>query len=183
MMKKFFLILFIFTFSPLFAQEILKPELHDLTPDIHHNPWELIIYRPENTRGMNDVRCWLKIEDMDGNDVTFSAVKASYEWISIPDVVNQYKKSYYLSGGMAMHLQIKSGRYNISFYTPSDKQWPNPSENKNQWESNKFLYDTENPAKVIFVYPAANENGFYSGEWIISGRAPKYWESTIPLMK
>lgn len=156
----------------------------DLTPDIKHNPWELIIYRPQNTEAINDIRCWLKVEDMDGNDVTYTKISATYEWVSIPDVVNKYQRTYWLSGGVAMHLNIKPGRYKMTVSTPSDKQWPYPSENRDEWKSNEFIYDTENPAKVIFVYPGTDENGFYDGRWIISGRAPKYFkQATIPDMK
>lgn len=152
---------------------------------LHHNPWDLIIYRPENSSQMNDIRCWIKIEDENGNDVTYSAVrKATYEWISIPGVPYNYKKTYYLSGGMAMHLNIKPGRYKISFYTPEDKhQYPEYEyDNDGDWHSNVFEYDTNNPAKVIFVYPTANDNGFYNGGWWIDYRSPKYFKFTIPKM-
>lgn len=177
-MKRFLLGLLLITFSTLSVSSA------DLTPDIKHNPWELIIYRPQNTEVINDIRCWLKIEDMDGNDVTFSAAWATYEWVSVPKVVNKYERSYWLSGGVAMHLNIKPGRYKMTVSTPSDRQWPYPSENRDEWKSNEFIYDTENPAKVIFVYPGMNENGFYDGRWIISGRAPKYFkQATIPDMK
>lgn len=158
--------------------------VEEMKPDLKHNPWELIIYRPQNTEHINGIRCWLKIEDMEGNDVTYTAAKATYEWVSIPDVVNKYQKSYWLSGGVAMHLNIKPGRYKLTVSTPSDKQWPYPSENRDEWKSNVFIYDTENPAKAIFVYPGANENGFYNGTWIISGRSPKYFkQATIPQMQ
>lgn len=156
----------------------------DMTPDLHHNQWELIIYRPQNTPNLNDIRCWLKLEDMDGNDVTYTAAKATYEWASEPNKVNKYQKTYWLSGGVAMHLNIKPGKYKITVSTPSDKQWPYPSENRDEWTSNEFIYDTENPAKVIFVYPTTNDNGFYNGKWIISHLAPKYFkQATIPVME
>ncbi|MCQ2596428.1 MAG: hypothetical protein MJ181_01145 [Treponema sp.] len=184
-----FLILLLSLFSAAWAELPLDPgvPIHstkETKPDLKHNWWELIIYRPQNTEHINDIRCWLRIEDMDGNDVTCSAAKATYEWVSIPDVVNKYQKSYWLSGGVAMHLNIKAGRYKMTVYTPSDKQWPYPSENREEWKSNEFIYDTENPAKVIFVYPGMNENGFYDGRWILSGRSPKYFkQATIPEMK
>lgn len=192
-MRKIILAFLIFSlsfFSSLWGSDLpVDPgvKLHsveEMKPDIKHNWWELIIYRPQNTEHINDIRCWLKIEDMEGNDVTYSVAKATYEWASIPDVVNKYKKNYWLSGGVAMHLTLKKGRYKFSVYTPSDQQWPYPSENRDTWISNEFIYDTENPAKVIFVYPVTNENGFYSGEWIISHLAPKYFkQATIPKMK
>lgn len=151
-------------------------------PQLHHNPWELIIYRPENTANLNEVRCWLKIQDENGNDVTYTAAKATYEWATIPNVVNKYKKTYYLSGGMAMHLNIKSGKYIFTVSTPPDKQYPYPSKNREEWKSNAFYYDTSNPAKVIFVYPEANDNGFYTGQWIISAKAPEFYKWTKPKM-
>ena len=130
-MKKILLLVFFAVFSfNLTAQQ----------KNLHHNPWELIIYRPENSPSMNEVRCYLRLLDEQGNDVTFSAAKATYEWVSIPNVVNQYQKTRWLSGGVAMHLNLKPGKYKISFYTPADKQYPYPSENRNQWESNVFEY-------------------------------------------
>lgn len=150
---------------------------------LHHNPWELIIYRPENTEQMTPVRCWLKIEDMDGNDVTYTAAKATYEWTSIPDRINYYQKSWWLEGGVAMHLNLKKGRYRFSVNTPPEKQYPYPSRNRSEWTSNQFIYDTENPAKVIFVYPTADDNGFYNGGWIISSKAPEFYKFTKPNMQ
>lgn len=156
-------------------------------PDIKFNSWELIIYRPENSssnyHGMNEVRCWFKLEDEEGNDVTYTKCKATYEWASMPDKVNFYEKSYYLSGGMAMHLIIQSGKYKISFYTPEDKQFGVKTPEKKTWTSNVFEYDTDNPAKVLFVYPGANDNGFYDGSWIVDYRAPKWFKFTKPKMK
>ncbi len=82
-----------------------------------------------------------------------------------------------------MHLFIDPGRYIFTFSTPPDKQYPYPSTNRSEWKSNQFVYDTTNPAKVIFVYPTANDNGFYNGGWEISGRAPKFWQFTKPKMQ
>ena len=136
-----------------------------------HDKTSLIIYRQDNKGVMNDIRCFLKLEDMDGNDVTYTACTATYEWVRIPNVVNQYKKKYYLSGGMAMHLKLKKGRYQITLYTPIDQQanftYSDPSIQPFDWQSNTFTYDTENPTKVIFVYPTYTENGFYAGGWVI----------------
>ena len=83
-MKKLFLLLFsIFSLLPVTA---------DSEPGkIRHNPWELIIYRPENKTDFNYVRCFLRIEDENGSDVSKSKVKATYEWTTIPNVVNRYK--------------------------------------------------------------------------------------------
>lgn len=152
-------------------------------PSIKHNPWELIIYRPIDTEKMNMVKCYLKIEDFEGNDVTYSAVKATYELVEDKDKIHPYEKTYYLLGGMAMHLNIKKGRYKITVFTPADKQYPFNDERKITWTSNEFIYDTENPAKVIFVYPTANDNGFYNGGWVISGKAPEFFKVTKPKMK
>ena len=87
---------------------------------IKHNPWELMIYRPQNNGELNTVRCWIRITDMEDNDVTYTAVKATYEWVDIPDVINYYKSTYYLSGGMSMHFNIKPGKYKIRVYTPPE---------------------------------------------------------------
>lgn len=179
-MRRLFCFLFLLICLSLYAWAELPVDpgvpLHstkEMKPDLKHNWWELIIYRPENTEHINDIRCWLKIEDMDGNDVTYTAASATYEWVSIPNVVNRYEKTYWLSGGVAMHLVLKAGRYRMKVYTPSEKQWPYPSENRDEWKSNEFVYDTENPAKVIFVYPGMNENGFYDGSWILSEKVRK----------
>lgn len=167
--------------SFLFTALFLLPLWADL-PEIKHNPWELIIYRPENKTDFNYISCYVKIEDEKGNDVSKTKVKASYEWASIPDKVNYYKKTLYLDGGMAMHLNLKKGRYRFSVYTPRDKyagfDFTGGIENQGTWESNVFEYDTENPAKVIFVTPVVNDNGFYSGAWWIDWKAPKYFKWT-----
>lgn len=152
-------------------------------PQLKFNSWELIIYRPQNTQNLNDIRCYFKAEDENGNDVTHTKIKATYEWVTIPDVVNNYKTKYYLQGGMAMHLLIQSGKYKFSVWTPKDEQYPYPSINRDDWTSNVFEYDTSNPAKVLFVYPEANDNGFYSGKWIIDHKAPEYYKFTKPKIK
>ena len=82
-----------------------------------------------------------------------------------------------------MHLLLKKGSYKISFYTPKEKisaQGLSKELLKKDWNSNTFLYDTENPAKVIFVSPTANENGFYDGGWHIDHKAPKFFRFTKP---
>lgn len=156
---------------------------HSYGQDIRHNPWELIIYRPENGGDMNDVRCWLKFEDENGNDATEKLVKTEYEWASIPGKKHKYRRNCFLSGGMAAHLNIKGGKYRISVYTPKDRQYPYNFEEKDIWMSNTFLYDTENPAKVIFVVPTANENGFYDGGWFIDYKCPEWFKFTKPVRK
>ena len=162
---------------------------------VRPNPTTLIIYRPENYWDMNEIRCWLKLEDEEGNDVTYTAAKAAYEWPSykywdtkktnrtLPQTFDQQqpdsissKKTYNPSGGMAMHLNLKKGKYKISVYTPADKQnnfTYSDGSRAFEWTSNVFEYDTENPTNVIFVTATKNDNGFYNGGWIIDYKAPK----------
>lgn len=171
-----FLLLFLSSF--LAAQPVPGSyyDFLDATKDLPagHDKTSLIIYRPENIGVLNDIRCFLRLEDEHGNDVTYTAATATYEWVSIPDRANNYKKKYYLSGGMAMHLKLKKGRYKISLYTPVDQQnnfiYAEADTKPFQWESNVFEYNTENPTKVIFVTPTRNDNGFYNGGWIIDYR-------------
>ncbi len=170
-------------FSTLTAQPVSGSyyDFIDATKDMPagHDKTSLIIYRPDNVGVLNDIRCFLRLEDEEGNDVTYTTttVTATYEWVSIPDRANNYKKKYYLSGGMAMHLKLKKGRYKISLYTPVDQQnnftYAEADAKPFQWESNVFEYNTENPTKVIFVTPTRNDNGFYNGGWKIDYRAPK----------
>ena len=151
-------------------------------PRVKHNPWELIIYRSENKTDFNYIRCFVRIEDENGNDVSKTKVKATYEWATIPNVVNKYKNKLYLDGGMAMHLHLRPGKYRFSVYTPRESyqgfELAKGIENQNQWESNVFEYDTENPTKVIFVTPVVNDNGFYKGEWWIDYKAPQFFKWT-----
>jgi hypothetical protein len=176
-------ILLFLIFSTLTAQPVPGSyyDFIDATKDMPagHDKTSLIIYRPDNVGVLNDIRCFLRLEDEEGNDVTYTTttVTATYEWVSIPDRANNYKKKYYLSGGMAMHLKLKKGRYKISLYTPVDQQnnftYAEADAKPFQWESNVFEYNTENPTKVIFVSPTRNDNGFYNGGWKIDYRAPK----------
>lgn len=172
-----------FIFSSLFPQPVPGSyyDFVDATKDMPagHDKTSLIIYRPDNVGVLNDIRCFLRLQDEEGNDVTYTACTATYEWMSTPDIIRNYKKTYFLSGGMAMHLKLKKGRYKISLYTPKDQQnnftYAEAGAKTFQWESNIFEYDTENPAKVIFVTPTRNDNGFYNGGWIIDykdGRKP-----------
>lgn len=160
-MKKIILIIILFLsiFSQLFA---------------------LRIYRPENDGEMNTIRCYIRILDEDDNDVTYTCGKAFYSWFTKPRVFYFYRKNYYLSGGMVMHINLKPGKYKISVYTPVDKQNGFECENKDQWESNTLFYNTENPTNVIFISPTANENIFYNGGWHIDYYAPKFYIYTKP---
>lgn len=171
-MKRFFIL-----FLLIISQGIIFSEKSTLK----FNPWELIIYRPENSENINTVRCFLTIYDENDNDITFSdKVKISYEWVSIPDKANYFKRKVYLQGGMAIHLNLKKGKYKFKVETPKDELYNYEGDAKSIWTSNTFEYNTENPLKVIFVYPTANENGFYNGSWIIDYKAPKFYKVTKP---
>lgn len=173
--RRFFIAFFIIFSLSLFAQPVPGSyyDFIDATKDmsVTHDKQKLIIYRPENNGAMNDIRCFLRLEDENGNDVTYTSATATYEWVNIPDIPNLYKKNYYLSGGMAMHLSLKKGKYKISFYTPKDKQnnftYPVVGTKPFEWSSNVFEYNTENPTKVIFLTATTNDNGFYNGGWKI----------------
>ncbi len=169
--------LLFFTFSLLSAQPVPGSyyDFLDATKDLPagHDKTSLIIYRPDNIGVLNDIRCFLRLQDEAGQDITYdsSRITATYEWMSTPDIIRNYKHTYFLSGGMAMHLKLKKGRYKISLYTPTDQQnnftYPQADTKAFQWESNIFEYNTENPTKVIFVTPTRNDNGFYNGGWVI----------------
>ena len=181
--KPLLFILQLFLFFPLITQPVPGSyyDFIDATKDMPagHDKQSLIIYRKDNIGVLNDIRCFLRLEDEEGNDVTYTACTATYEWMSTPDIIRNYKHTYFLSGGMAMHLKLKKGRYKISLYTPVDQQnnfvYAEADAKPFQWESNVFEYNTENPTKVIFVTPTRNDNGFYNGGWIIDykdGRKP-----------
>lgn len=215
-MKKIFSIhLYLFLILSLsFSQKITMPETAKTVDPFEFagikrqeplvpNWWTLIIYRPENSEGMNDIRCFLKIEDAETKeDVTATAAKIGYQYVvdvpegkqtdprSIASIFNEpeiplytYKKTPFLSGGMAMYLYIKKGKYNFTFTTPKDKTYDFPCDNTEDWESNTFYYDTSNPTNVIFVFPEANDNGFYTGSWYIDYKAPKFYKFTKPKLK
>lgn len=192
-MKKLLSLIFPFLFfTTIFAQPMpgSLQELWEETKDkpVTRNPYTLIIYRPQNNGTLNDIRCFLKLEDENGNDVTYTACTATYEWVTenmwpnpgVTDFASvfkkdtrqyiNYKKTYFLSGAMAMHLVLKPGKYKISLYTPVDQQnnFVYPAEEKPfEWKSNIFEYDTANPTNVLFVKPTTNDNGFYNGGWKI----------------
>lgn len=168
-------------------------------------PWNLILYRPENSQGLNDVRCWVKILDAETKEeVTYSKISATYEWVSLTKKIHAdrselwgmlaphntavawpYQRTYYLSGGMAMHLRLPEGKYLISVSTPADQRgfFEFETENKGTWNSNEYYYDTDYPATVLFVTPTANDNGFYNGGWVVSFEAPKWFKAAIPIME
>ena len=39
---------------------------------------ELIVYRPQNSENINEVRCWIQILDENGADVTYTKARAAY---------------------------------------------------------------------------------------------------------
>lgn len=148
---------------------------------LHPDPWSLIISRPESTPEMNYIRCYLKVTDAEtGEDVTYSKIKANYAWVSTPHMGHPYQHKYYLDGGMSMHLLLKPGKYNISFYTPKEKVFGIKVSNKGDWISNTFYYDTANPTNVIWLIPTANNNGFFNGGWYITYKAPQYFKYVKP---
>ncbi len=169
-----------FLISLIFLSALCINSVNAEIPQIKHNPWKLIIYRPENSSNLNEVRCWLKIEDENGSEVLNTKVKAKYEWTSTPGTFYSYKKSIFISGGMAVHLNLKKGKYRFSVYTPKTELKYFSGTAKEEWTSNIFDYDTENPAKVIFIIPQSDDNGFYSGKWIIDYKAPEWFKFTKP---
>ena len=131
-------------------------------------------------------------------DITYDKTiirRSEYEWIEntkirteTPDefmiwlsrrnpiyTLTPYRRRLYLDAGMAMHLNIAPGKYRFSVYTPEEDTFMVPTDNKGDWISNTFEYDTENPLKVIFVWPGTDENGFYDGSWHIGWKAPQYF--------
>ena len=208
-MKKivFLTALFLFFCLDLFSQP-LPGSYYDFIEETENmvvkpNPATLIIYRPENRGEMNDIRCFIQIQDENETDVTYNKeiLTATYEWVSwrsdltyitkkdarnffsvfqkpYQGKVQNYRKSYYLSGGMAMHLNLKKGKYKITVYTKVKDQnmFTYSTDTKPfDWQSNTLFYDTENPTNVIFVSPTFTDNGFYAGGWKIDYFAPEYW--------
>lgn len=156
---------------------------------------ELIIYRPQNSSNINLVRCWVKIEDEQGNDVTYTAARGAYAYMDRPKVLNWYQKSFYLEGGMACHLYLNTKhneKYRISVYTPKKhvQDFPIAENLKTDWDSDVFEYDSAkiensvdknyNPLRVIFISPTANENWFYTPHWNIDYKAPTYLGGRYP---
>ena len=207
-MKKPFLFLFILNTAFLSFSQAVRGSYYDFlnqteSMPVKPNPSTLIIYRPENKEPLNEIRCFLKIEDDKGNDVTYdsSICTATYEWVNwrsdltyitkidatyftsifqrpYQGTVKNYQHTYYLSGGMATHQKIKKGKYKITVFTKVKDQNMfiySTKEKPFDWISNTFEYDTENPTNVIFVSPLFTNNGFYKGGWKIDYLAPKYW--------
>ena len=145
-MKKldFILLVFIFFCSFCLYSQRIPGSYYDFIEqtqnmEVNHNSSSLIIYRPENTNQLNEIRCFFKLEDMNGNDVTYekSICSATYEWVTwrsdlskitkknpkelsyVFERNNQgevlkYQKRYFLSGGIAMHLNLKKGKYTVN---------------------------------------------------------------------
>jgi hypothetical protein len=208
MKKKLFVLGFFILLTMNFFAQKLPGSYYDFmeemeSKEVTHNPSRLIIYRPENKYSLNEIPCYIKLENAEGKDVTNekSFCKTFYEWVSWRSDVSkirghdpksfstlfdrnnlekvyQYKNKIYLMGGMASHLNLAKGKYKITVYTPIKDQFnfKYPTNTKAfEWKSNEFFYDTENPTKVIFVSPKFTDNGFYAGDWIIDYKAPKYF--------
>ncbi len=148
----------------------------------------LEIYRPENFGNMNIVPCMIRVTDMDGNDASSSIISISYSWYyEINKKKGKWLHRYWngcFTGGTVVHLDMKSGSYKISVYTPVKDQSEYASLTRQDWISNEFVYKTGSPAlNVIFVSPVANDNGFYTGAWHIDYRAPKFYIYTKPKME
>lgn len=161
-----------------------------LCPILHAE--ELIVYRPQNSADINAVRCWVRIEDMDGNDVTHTAARAAYAYMDRPRELSWYRRSFYIEGGMACHLYLNRGRYRISVFTPKShvSDFPLPERLRADWDSDVFVYDSDivrnsvgegaNILRVIFVSPTANGDGFYEPHWKVDYRAPVYLRDREP---
>jgi len=158
---------------------------------------ELVIYRSQNSSNINLVRCWVKIEDEKGEDVTYKVARGAYAYMDRPKELNWYQKSYFLEGGMACHLYLdkknmRSQKYKISLYTPKShvENFPIAENLRTDWDSDYFEYDANkvensvdknyNPLHVIFISPTANENWFYTPHWNIDYKAPTYLKDRDP---
>lgn len=153
---------------------------------------ELIIYRPRNSSNINLVRCWVKIENEQGEDVTYKVARGAYAYMDRPKELNWYQRAYFLEGGMACHLYLNKGKYKISVYTPKKhvQDFPIAENLRTDWDSDVFEYDSSkiensvdknyNPLKVIFISPTANENWFYLPHWNIDYKAPTYLKERDP---
>ena len=154
---------------------------------------ELVVYRPQNSADINAVRCWIRVEDMDGNDVTYKNARASFAYMNRPDELSWYRRSFYLEGGMACHLYLDPGKYRISVYTPKShvECFSLPERLRTDWDSDSFVYDSgiiensvdkddANLLRVIFVSPVADENWFYKPRWHVDYRAPSYLRNRDP---
>ncbi len=144
----------------------------------------LEIYRPENHGSMNEIPCSLIITDMEGNDATASIISLTYSWYYDMRSTPHWSHTYFdgcFTGGVVLHLEMKQGTYRISVKTAPEKQLRSTASNTEEWTSNEFIYQVGAPAlKVIFISPVANENGFYTGEWHIDYKAPKFYIYTKP---
>lgn len=154
---------------------------------------ELVVYRPQNSADINAVRCWIRVEDMDGNDVTYKNARAAFAYMDRPDELSWYRRSFYLEGGMACHLYLDPGTYRISVYTPKShvECFSLPERLRTDWDSDSFVYDSgiiensvdkddANLLRVIFVSPVADENWFYKPRWHVDYRAPSYLRNRDP---
>ena len=95
-MRKAFFFLLIISF-PLFAQPVPGAyyDFLDATKDLPagHDKTSLIIYRPDNVGVLNDIRCFLRIQNETDKNITYdpSSITAAYEGMSTPDIIRNYK--------------------------------------------------------------------------------------------
>lgn len=168
----------------------------------------LEIYRPENFGALNTIPCLIRVTDQAGNDASDRISHLSYNWYyeiplpnwsRQPESLNRYFNGCF-TGGVVVHLLMQPGIYEISVYTPVDKQQDykiaqvhtsgsaateteSTEAAPREWTSNTFTYNTAHKPNVIFISPVANENGFFCGSWHIDYKAPRFFKYTKPLMQ
>ena len=99
------------------------------------NGFSLIIYRPENSKNINDLRCYIKIENENGEDIS-EKIPAWFEFVSEKGKFSRFKKKPYLLGGMAAHVFLGTGKFKISVYTTKEdaEGFSLPEKIKKEWK-------------------------------------------------
>ena len=64
------------------------------TTTVRHNPWELIIYRPENNGDLNYVRCWIKLEDADVKAAAKDMARIQFAQYGMSNIPEEYLDNY-----------------------------------------------------------------------------------------
>ena len=87
--KSFLFTVFVFLFLQILPAQPLPGSYYDFIEqtenmEVKPNPATLIIYRPENKGQMNEIRCFLRIQNEEGKDVTYNKdfCTATYEWVN-----------------------------------------------------------------------------------------------------
>ena len=87
--KSFLFAVFSFLFLLILSAQPLPGSYYDFLEqtenmEVKPNPATLIIYRPENKGQMNEIRCFIRLEDEKGNNVTYNKdfCTATYEWVN-----------------------------------------------------------------------------------------------------